>query len=99
MSKFDAQILNSVILELNRLHREKNMSWRQIALKPEFFGIDHNALRRIANGEIPTNNKVRAILGLSKRQVKIYYRDSRLKTIQDMTVNELLWALENRQEF
>jgi len=98
-STVGVEAFDSIVLELNYLHRYQNMSWRQIASTPKFKGVAHSTLRDVANGKEPKSNKIREILGLPLIKVKIVYKTDRSpKAIQDMTVKELLWALQNREE-
>ncbi len=86
------------------------MSWRQIALELKFRGIPHSTLRYIAEGNEPKNDEIRAQLHLPKIvEMEVCHvcgivhtrkcRKQNPKNIQDMSKEELLWALENRKEF
>lgn len=57
---------------LNELHDTSGLSWRQIALQPEFKGISHSTLRAIAvDGRDPLDPKHRRMLGLPPRAVPV----------------------------
>ena len=113
ISKITVGVLDNIVLELNKLHGSLNMPWRQIALEPDFRGIPHSTLRDIANGIEPKGKEIRAQLGLPEivelevcpscgivhTKVCPKKRVIKPKRIQDMSKEELLWALENRKEF
>lgn len=57
---------------LNELHDTSGLSWREIALQPEFCGISHSTLRAIAvDGRDPRDPRQRRMLGLPPRAVPV----------------------------
>jgi len=65
------QALYALQERLNALHDTSGLSWRQIALQPEFKGISHATLQAIANGRDPRDPHLRRLLGLPPRAVPV----------------------------
>lgn len=97
-STIDGKRFAIIVERLNHLHSIKHMSWREIALEPDFMGIPQSTLNHISKGNIPMDNRIRSILGLSLVEIKVHYKNHKPKKIQDMSVEELLWCLENRKD-
>lgn len=72
MTNAPVQTLYGLQERLNALHDTSRLSWRQIALQPEFKGISHSTLRAIAvDGRDPLDPKHRRMLGLPPRAVPV----------------------------
>lgn len=66
------QALYALQERLNALHDTSGLSWREIALQPEFCGISHSTLRAIAvDGRDPRDPRQRRMLGLPPRPVPV----------------------------
>jgi len=100
---------NEVKEELNRLHKE--LSWRQIAKLDSYAGVKPGTLCAIAKGREPVDIHIRSILSLPAylptpvcpvcgivHVKKCPHKNHKPKNIQDMSIKELLWSLENREE-
>jgi len=71
MTDAPVQALYGLRTRLNELHDTSGLSWREIALQPEFSGISHATLRAIANGRDPRDPHLRRLLGLPPRAVPV----------------------------
>ena len=94
------------LIELN-----KTLSWRKIAKLDSYVGVKPGTLCAMAKGREPVDIHIRAKLDLPAyvstpvcplcgivHIKKCPHTNHKPKNIQDMSIKELLWSLENRKE-